>query len=130
MRPNRSDRLDTSAAKMLTELETQATRQSGGDANVPPRYKVTFVVWTAIFPTVLVLSTLLSWLPFEMPLVLSVFVITSITVPAAVYILIPRLCRLFEPWVYRESKTTVNRDTPDPSSTDQSEVSSLTSNTP
>ncbi len=90
MRPNRPD---TSAAKMLTELETQATRQSGGDANVPPRYKVTFVVWTAIFPTVLVLSTLLSWLPFDMPLVLSFFVITSITVHAAVNILIPRLCR-------------------------------------
>ena len=106
---------------MLTELETRVTRPAEGHTKAPPRYKVAFIVWTAIFPTVLVLSTLLSWLPFEMPLVLSVFVITSITVPTAVYILIPRLCRLFDPWVYRESKATVNRDRPDSSSTNQSE---------
>ena len=112
---------------MLTELET---RSQEGHSKAPPRYKVTFVVWTAIFPTVLFLSTLLSLLPFEIPLVLSVFVITAITVPTAVYVLIPRLCRLFDPWVYGESKDTINRDTPDPSSTDQSEASAPTSNTP
>ncbi len=73
-------------------------------------YKVTFVVWTAIFPTVLVLSTLVSRLPFDMPLPLSVFVITAITVPTAIYILLPRLCRLFESWVYRECKVARDYD--------------------
>ena len=121
MLPKGSDRFDTSAARMLTALETQVTRPAQGHSKAPPRYKITFVVWTAIFPTVLVLATLLSWLPFELPLVLSVFVITSITVPTAVYILIPRLCRLFDPWVYRESKATAKLDTPDASSTNQSE---------
>ncbi len=84
-------------------VETSFTLPAEGHTKTAPKYKVTFVVWTAIFPTVLVLSTLLSLLPFEMPRVLSVFVITAIAVPAAVYILLPRLCRLFDPWVYRES---------------------------
>lgn len=98
------------------------TLAAEGHTKTAPRYKVTFVVWTAIFPTVLVLSTLLSWVPFEMPLFLSVFVITTITVPTAVYILLPRLCRLFDPWVYRESKAARGRDEHDPSSTNQEEV--------
>ena len=38
-----------------------------------------------------------------MPLVLSVFVNTAASVPLVVYILLPWLCRLFEPWVYKES---------------------------
>ncbi len=30
------------------------------------------------------------------------FVITAISVPMAVYVLVPGLCRLFDPWVFRE----------------------------
>ncbi len=122
MRPKGPDRLDTSAISMLTELETRVTQPAKGPTKTPPRYKVAFVVWTAIFPTVLVLSALLAWLPFEMPLVLSVFVVTAITVPTAVYILIPRLCRLFDPWVYRVSKGARDREAYVPSSTDQEET--------
>ena len=84
-------------------IETSVTLPAEGHTKTAPKYKVTFVVWTAIFPTVLVLSTLLSLLPLEMPRVLSVFVVTVIAVPTAVYILVPRLYRLFDPWVYRES---------------------------
>ena len=101
----------TSEITILTGLETWFTLPAEGHTKTAPRYKITFVVWTAIFPTVLVLSALLSWLPFEMPLLLSVFAITAITVPTAVYILLPRLCRLFDPWVYRESKVDRDRDT-------------------
>ena len=109
----------TSAVTMATGLETWFTLPAAGRTKAAPRYKSTFVIWTAIFPTVFVLSALLSWLPFELPLLLSVFLITSITVPMAVYILIPRLCRLFEPWVYPESKAANDNDKHDPSPTDQ-----------
>ncbi len=119
MRPKGPDQPDMSAIRMLTELGTQPARSTDGHADVPPRHKVAFVVWTAMFPTVLFLSTLLAWLPFEMPLVLSVFVITAVTVPTAVYILLPRLCRLFDPWVRRESKGGTDRETRAPSSTEQ-----------
>ena len=73
----------------------------------------------ANFQTVLVLSTLLSLLPVEIPRVLSVFVVTAISVPTAIYILLPGLYRLFDSWVYRESKATKVRETYGPSSTDQ-----------
>lgn len=89
---------------MLRDWQLWHMLPAEGHTRTAPRYKVTFVVWTAIFPTVFILSTLLSLLPFEVPLLLSVFVITAITVPSGVYILLPRLYRLFDPWVYRESK--------------------------
>ena len=41
--------------------------------------------------------------------VASVLVITAVTVPTAVYILLPRLTRLFERWLYKESWGTAQR---------------------
>ncbi len=109
----------TSAITTLTGLKTWFTLPAEGHTKTAPRHKATFVVWTAVFPTVLVLSALLSWAPIEMPLALSVFLITAVAVPTAVYVLLPRLCRLFDPWVYRESKATRDGDEHDPSPTDQ-----------
>ena len=103
-------------------VETSFTRPAESHTKTAPKHKVTLVVWTAIFPTVLVLSTLLSLLPLEMPRVLSVFVVTAIAVPTAVYILVPRLYRLFAPWVYRGSRTAHAREAPAPSSSDQEKV--------
>ncbi len=94
---------DTPVITILTGLETWFTLPAEGHAKTAPRYKTAFVVWLAIFPMVLVLLTLLSQVPFELPRVLTVFVTTAITVPTAVYILLPRLTRLFESWLYRES---------------------------
>ena len=101
----------------VQRVETSITLTGDGDTRTAPKYKVAFVIWIAIFPTVLVLSTVLSWLPFEMPRVLSLFVTTAITVPIAVYVLVPWLCRLFDPWVYREFRDARERDTHDPSPT-------------
>ena len=113
---------DTSATTMLTGLEAWFTLPAENHRKVAPKHKATFVVWTAVFPTVLAVSALLSQLPFQMPLFLSVFVITAISVPVAVYILLPRLCRLLDPWVYRESKATGDHANQDSSATDQEET--------
>jgi antibiotic biosynthesis monooxygenase (ABM) superfamily enzyme len=45
---------------------------------------------------------LLSLLPFELPPILKVLFTTGLTVPLSVYNLVPRLSRLFEPWLYKE----------------------------
>lgn len=110
---------DTPVVTVLTGLETWFTLPAEGHTKTAPRYKTAFVIWVAVFPTVLVLSALLPRLPFEMPLVLSVLVITAITVPTTVYILLPRLCRLFKPWLYREFRADRDRDEHDASSTDR-----------
>lgn len=94
----------TSGITMLAGLEAWLSLSAESRTNKAPRYKTAFVIWTAVFPTVFVVSTLLSWLPFAMPLLLSVFVITAITVPTSIYILIPRLYRLFNRWMYHKSK--------------------------
>ena len=67
-----------------------------------PRYKTAFIVWLAVFPTINVFLILLSQLPFELPHILRVFFVTGFTIPLSVYILVPRLSRLFEPWLYKE----------------------------
>jgi len=67
-----------------------------------PRYKTAFIVWLAVFPTVNVFLILLSLLPFELPRILTVLFTTGLTVPLSVYNLVPRLSRLFEPWLYKE----------------------------
>ncbi len=102
--------------KGTRELEEVFELPAESHARAAPRHRVVFVVWTAVFPSVLAVSSLLSLLPFEMPLVLAVFVTTAISVPTAVYLLLPRLCRLFEPWIYREPVTGTggNRDAPPP----------------
>jgi uncharacterized protein len=73
-----------------------------GSAKMAPRYKTAFIVWLAVFPTVNILLMLLSLLPFELPRILSVLLTTGLTVPLSVYNLVPRLSRLFEPWLYKE----------------------------
>lgn len=98
-------------------VEASVTRPPDSHARTASKKKVTFLIWTAIFPTVLICSTVLSWLPFEIPRVLSVFVTTAITVPVAVYLLVPTLCRLLDPWVYGESWAARDRDTHEPSAT-------------
>ncbi len=100
---------DTPVITILSGLETWFTLPGDGHTKTAPRYKTAFVVWIAIFPTVLVLSILVSRLPFEMSQVASVLVITAVTVPTAVYILLPRLTRLFERWLYQESWGTAQR---------------------
>jgi len=105
--------------KSARELERLFALPIEDHAAAPPRYKVAFVVWVAVFPSVLVVSILLALLPFEMPLVLAVFVNTAISVPPVVYILLPWLCRLFDPWVYKESGTAGDRNQQDPPSPEQ-----------
>ena len=70
-----------------------------------PKYKTAFLIWVAVFPTVLVFSTLVSRLPFEMPRVLSIFVVTALAIPVVVYIVLPWLTRLVEFWAHRLEKT-------------------------
>ncbi|MBL4683835.1 MAG: hypothetical protein JKY37_04540 [Nannocystaceae bacterium] len=59
-----------------------------------PKYKTALLIWVAVFPTVLLRSSLLAQLPFALPRVASTFVVTAIAIPVVVYILLPGLMRL------------------------------------
>ncbi len=94
---------DAPVITTLTGLEGWFTLPAEGGTKTAPRYKTAFLVWVAVFPTVLLFSALLSRLPFELPNVLSVFVVTAFAIPVVVYILVPMLTRVVGSWLYRES---------------------------
>ncbi len=94
---------DTPVITTLTGLESWFTLPAEGPTKTATRYKTAFLVWVAVFPTVLVFSALLSRLPFELPSVISVLVVTALAIPVVVYILVPMLTRVVGSWLYRES---------------------------
>jgi pimeloyl-ACP methyl ester carboxylesterase len=65
-------------------------------ASTMSKHKTAFLIWLAVLPTVLVLSTLLARLPIELPNAVSIFLVTALAIPTVVYILLPRLTRLAE----------------------------------
>lgn len=86
-----SDRFDT-----FDGLETWFDVPKAGG---PPRWKTTFVSWTAIFPTAIFYSTLIvgSNIPFHW--VTRVFILTIFTVPTAAYFTGPLAFRFWHRWL-------------------------------
>ncbi len=68
----------------------------------PPRYKIAVLTWIALYPTITFFSWLLTLLrPFDPPLPLRTLVLTALLVPAMVFVLMPALTRLLEPWLHQ-----------------------------
>lgn len=66
----------------------------------PPRWKVAFVTWLGICPTVYAVFLLLSAPLAAWPLLARVAVITALVVVAMTWLVAPQLTRLFKPWLY------------------------------
>jgi antibiotic biosynthesis monooxygenase (ABM) superfamily enzyme len=66
----------------------------------PPRWKVAVVTWLGIFPTVLVLFTLLGDLLATLPLVPRVMMLTGMVVLIMTWGVAPQLTRLLKPWLH------------------------------
>ncbi|KGN36763.1 antibiotic biosynthesis monooxygenase [Knoellia subterranea] len=67
----------------------------------PPRWKQATVIWLAFFPTSLALAYLLGPLTNHWPVVLRVLLTTLIATPWMTYLLLPRVTKLFQPWLTR-----------------------------
>lgn len=59
------------------------------------------VVWLAIFPLVTIGLGVMPDLLLAAPVIVRSFVLTTIVVPAAVIVVLPRLTRLFSGWLNR-----------------------------
>ncbi len=59
------------------------------------------VIWMAFFPTSVALSYLLAPLTPGWPIVLRVLLTTLIATPWMTYLLLPRMTKLFHPWLTR-----------------------------
>jgi uncharacterized protein len=86
--------------EILSGLETWFTVPAGKHRGPPSKHKMTFVTWTVIFPVVFFYSELLRQVPVETPAIISVFIVTALTVPTAAYLVLPRMTRVFEKWLF------------------------------
>jgi len=74
----------------------------------PPRWKVAFVTWLGICPTVYAAFLLLSAPLASWPLLARVAAITALVVVAMTWLVAPQLTRLFRPWLYASSDRRTN----------------------
>ncbi len=73
---------------------------TGAQQTPPPRWKVAVVTWLGIFPTVLLLFTLLGETIAPWPLPLRTLVITLLVVLIMTWVVAPQLTRLLKPWLH------------------------------
>lgn len=69
--------------------------------STPPRIKMAFVTWLALFPLVLVVPPLLVTYLYPLPQWGQIMIIAAVMVLLMTYIVMPQMTRLFSRWLYR-----------------------------
>jgi antibiotic biosynthesis monooxygenase (ABM) superfamily enzyme len=77
---------------------------TGTQQTPPPRWKVATVTWLGIFPTVLLLFTLIGDILAQWPLVPRVMCLTGLVVLIMTWIVAPQLTRWLKPWLHAGHK--------------------------
>jgi uncharacterized protein len=87
----------------LTGLETwfQLPEQPGRPA--PPRWKMAITTWVGVFPLLAILQWLIGPQIVSWPLVARVMLLTLIIVGLMTYVVMPRLARFLQRWLYPAS---------------------------
>jgi len=67
----------------------------------PPRWKTAVLIWLAIYPSITLLMLLFGDLLAQLPMPLRTLVLTVVLVPLMVFVLLPRLQKLFAGWLRR-----------------------------
>ncbi len=91
---------NTTPLQVLTGLETWFTLSAGQAIVPPPRPKMAIVTWLALFPLITLLSYGLAVVAGDLPIVVLALVTTLLAVPLMTYVVMPRMTRLFERWLY------------------------------
>ncbi len=95
----------TTPLQVLTGLETWFTLSADHAIVPPPRYKMAIVTWLAIFPLITLLSYAMAPVAGSVPMVVRTFVSTLVLVPLMTYVVMPRMTRLFQRWLYARPGT-------------------------
>jgi hypothetical protein len=90
----------TTPLKVLTGLETWFTLTPGEAIVPPPRYKMAIVTWLAIFPLITLISYAAQPVSEDLPVAARTLAFTLVLVPLMTYVVMPRMTRLFRPWLY------------------------------
>lgn len=88
-----------------TDATTQTVQQPVPVA--PPRWKQAVTIWVGFFPTNLLASWLLGFVPgfAEIPLPLRVLATTLLLTPVMTYAVLPWVTRLLRPWLQRPPRS-------------------------
>ena len=65
----------------------------------PPKFKVAFITWLAIYPLLTIILYVFGPLLAELPLAARTLLLTMVLVPLMVYILVPGLRKIFRRWM-------------------------------
>jgi hypothetical protein len=92
-------------AATVTDAGTQPIQQPVPPA--PPRWKQAVTIWVGFFPTNLLASWLLGFIPgfAEVPLVLRVLATTLMLTPVMTYAVLPWVTRMLQPWLQRPRRS-------------------------
>jgi uncharacterized protein len=85
----------------------------GRTAPAPPRWKMAFVSWMAVFPLALLFNLLVLPLVRDWPTVARVVLLSVCLVTLMTWVALPNLTRLFSRWLYPRPATTSGRDAND-----------------
>lgn len=66
----------------------------------PPKARMTFVSWLALYPTVTLIFFLFGDLLAQVPLLLRTMIVTAVVMVAMSYVLMPRFTRWFAFWLF------------------------------
>lgn len=88
------------AVQTLTGLETWFTLSDKPLKAPPPRYKMALITWLGVFITLAILTRLLAPLLSGLPVLLNQLITTGLVVAFLTYLIMPRLTRLFQWWLY------------------------------
>ncbi len=86
--------------QVICGLETWFTLAPGEAIVPPPRYKMAIVTWLAVFPLITAMSYALQTAADILPVVARAFISSLVLVPLMTYVVMPRMTRLCERWLY------------------------------
>ena len=88
------------------EREIQSIRavdRSAGPRVGPPRHKLALLTWVGAYPLITLILMLLGPMMATWPLALRTLVLSVTMVVALTGFIMPRLMRLFQPWLLRDT---------------------------
>ena len=97
--------LDSEEVSSLTGMERWFTLPDRSVTQAPPKYKSAILVLIGIYPLVFFLNPLLQPLVGSWPEALRLLASLMVSIPLMVWIVMPRLTRLFFGWLYREHRS-------------------------
>jgi uncharacterized protein len=90
----------TANIEKLTGLETWFTLPGKKAIIPPPRYKMAFITWLAIFVLINIINILFAAILNPLPPLIRTLVMTACLVSLMTYVVMPQMTKLFYNWLY------------------------------